>query len=186
MGKKFLGTLALVLILAVALGLSYDSVWAAGQSGEYLNYQEPKPAMTSWVSTLAYLFSLLVTFAAVLALAYFTSRFLGQKMGRVNSGGDHRIVVTLPMGANRSVNIVEIAGKYLVLGVTEHNISLLQEINDPQEIEKLKATSYTPPNNQFEAVFQQQLGSLRQMSQKFPAVFGNYNRQDNESEREKR
>lgn len=178
----------LLAIACLAFVVNLSSAYAAGQAGEYLAYQEPpQPAGTSWLSTISYLFTLVLTFAVVIGLAYFTSRFLGQKMGRFTGGGDHRIVVNLPLGPNRAVQIVEIAGKYLVLGVTDHNITLLQEISDPLQIERLRATAESAaPPTQFDAVFQRHLASLQQMSNKFPGVFGHTSRNDNENEREKR
>jgi flagellar protein FliO/FliZ len=178
-------TFLLIIILA-ALFLAVPA-FAAGQPGEYLNYQEPKPAGTSWLSTLAYVFSLLVTFALVLGLAYFTSRFLGQKMGNLTAAGDNRVVLNLPLGPKRAVYVVEIAGKVMVLGVTDHNVNLLHEITDPEQLEKLKnAQPSVMTTNQFDVVFQKHLASLQQMSNKFPGVFGNNPRSDNENEREKR
>lgn len=178
--------IGLLLIAAFASLLHITPVLAAGQSGEYLNYQEPKPAGTSWLSTIAYLFTLLVTFAVVIGLAYFTSRFLGNRVGRLTASSDNRVIVTLPLGPNRSVQVVEIGGKMLVLGVTDHNITLLQEITDSDQIEKLRTTQAVVPNNQFDVVFQKHLASLQQMSHKFPGVFGNFNRNENDNGREKR
>lgn len=118
----FWPTLLLVILLIAAVHLS--PVYAAAQPGDYLNYQEPKPAGTSWFSTLAYMFSLLITFIVVIGLAYFTSRFVGQKMGKTAASSDNKVILTLPLGANRGVYVVEVAGKFLVLGVTDHNINL--------------------------------------------------------------
>jgi flagellar protein FliO/FliZ len=177
-----------VLMLAALLLMfaGADLALAAGQGGDYLNYQEPKPAETSWLSTIAYVVTLLVTFVVVIGLAYFTSRFVGQKMGRYSFSGDHKVVVSLPLGASRGVYVVEVAGRFLVLGVTDHNVNLLAEITDPAEIERLRATSPAGQMRQFDDVFQRHLASLQQMSQKFPAVFGHYNRTDQEKDREKR
>jgi flagellar protein FliO/FliZ len=174
--------------LAVALAVLClgGPVLAAGQGGEYLAYQEPQPAGTSWLSTIAYLVTLLVTFVVVIALAYFTSRFLGQRMSRFSGAGDNRVLASLPLGQNRGVFVVEVAGKFLVLGVTDHSVNFLQEITDPAVIERLRATTPTLPPSQFDAVFQRQLASLQQMSHKFPGVFGRYSRDDNEIDREKR
>jgi flagellar protein FliO/FliZ len=161
-------------------------VLAAGQGGEYLPYQEPKPAGSSWLSTIAYIFTLLVTFAVVIVLAFFTSRFLGQRMGRFSGAGDNRVLVSLPLGQNRGVFVVEVAGKFLVLGVTDHSVNFLQEITDPAMIEKLRVTAPALAPSQFDTVFKRQLASLQQMSNKFPGVFGQYSRGDNEIDREKR
>lgn len=176
----------LLLIVVFIAATHIAPVFAAAQPGDYLSYQEPKPAGTSWFSTIAYIFSLLVTFVVVIGLAYFTSRFVGQKVGKTAVSGDNKVVYTLPLGPNRGVYVVEIAGKFLVLGVTDHNINLLQEINDPEQAEKLHNLNPVMPANQFDVVFQRHLASLQQMSHKFPGVFNNNNRSENENEREKR
>ncbi len=161
-------------------------VLAAGQGGEYLAYQEPQPAGSSWLSTVAYTVTLLATFAVVIFLAYFTSRFLGQRLGRFSQAGDNRVLVSLPLGPSRGVFVADVAGKVLVLGVTDHNVNFLQEITDPAMIERLRAASPAGPPSQFDAAFERQLSSLQQMSHRFPGVFGRYGRVGNESDREKR
>ncbi len=183
-----MGTIRVRRTLAAVLAALWlcGTVLAAGQGGEYLAYQEPQPAGSSWLSTIAYTVSLLVTFAVVIGLAYFTSRFLGQRMGRFSQSGENRVLVSLPLGQNRGVFVVEVAGKLLVLGVTDHNVNFLQEISDPATIERLRATSPAGPPSQFDAVFQRQLSSLQQMSNRFPGVFGRYSRGSDESDREKR
>jgi len=180
---KYRKTVMFCLIAILTIG----QVYAADTNGGYLNYQEPQPAATSsWLSTIAYVISLVATFAVVIGLAYFTSRFLGQKMGQAAVGGDNRILVTLALGPNRAVYIVEVAGKFLVLGVTEHNITLLEEITDEIRIEKLKQQpAAIPVPNQFDKVFQRQLASLQQMSQKFPTAFNTKDRSEQQDERER-
>ena len=44
----------------------------------------------------------------------------------------------LPLGTNRSVCVVKIAGRVFLLGVTDNNITLLSEITDNEEIEALQ------------------------------------------------
>jgi flagellar protein FliO/FliZ len=153
----------------VSIILGTDCVLAA--SDEYLKYQEPQPSASSPFATFAYVISLVITFIAIIGLAYLTSKFLGQKLGKLNSSGNQRILLTFPLGPNKAVYIIEIAGKFLVLGVTDHNINLLQEITAPEEIEKLKQLNSSQPINTFEQVFEGHLSSLQNMSQKFPGVF---------------
>lgn len=185
--KYYLGLYILLLVVSfvwVDLGVIAS---AAEPTGEYLQYQEPKPAVYSpGLSTVTYIFSLLVTFTIVIGLAYFASRFLGQKMGSKLAIGRHKIVATLPLGTNRAVYIVEIAGKFLVLGVTDHTINVLQEITDIGEIEKMKAEPISVPETQFDKVFQRQLASLHQLSPKFPNVFNTHHQNEQKHEDEKR
>ena len=149
---------------------------AAEAGNDYLVYQEPQTTTASWVSTVAYVVSLLVTFAVIIGLAYFTSRFLGQKMGQLSARAENRILTHLPLGANRAIHVVEIAGKVLVLGVTDHSITLLQEITDEEQ-------PATVPSNGFETILQSQLSSLQHMSQRFPSAFGRRHEQSNEREK---
>ncbi|MGI6093457.1 MAG: flagellar biosynthetic protein FliO [Veillonellaceae bacterium] len=177
----------IVLIVSLLVIMPAGEVWAAETTGEYLHYQEPQPSSTSWLANIAYVFSIIITFAVVIGLAYLTSRFLGQKMGQASANADHRVLATLMLGPNRAIQVVDVAGKVLVLGVTDHNITLLEEITDEARIAGLRqqtATQSTPTS--FDSVFQRQLASLQQMSQKFPTVFNNRNHHNHDNESEKR
>lgn len=176
----------IVVIVGILILMAGSQVWAAESTGGYLNYQEPQASSTSWLANIAYVFSIIITFAVVIGLAYLTSRFLGQKMGQVSANADHRVLATLVLGPNRAVQVVDVAGKVLVLGVTEHSIALLEEITDEDRVEKLRQQPATQPvPTSFDSVFQRQLASLQQMSHKFPTVFNNrdHNNHDNESEK---
>lgn len=156
------------LLLLVVLGIAASQIAGAAEAtGEYLKYQEPQPATSSWLATTGYVFSLLLTFLVVLGLAYLTARFLGQRLtgGRVVGSG--RICAMLSLGPKCAVYVVEIAGKYMVLGVTEQSITLLDEITSLPAIEQLKASqsSIRPPEN-FSNVFQRQMDLLRHMQKK--------------------
>lgn len=188
MKERRYGLWVLCVVCLITAVLFTGIAFAADSNGEYLKYQEPQPASSvSWWSTVGYVFSLLFTFAVVIGLAYFTSRFLGQKMGRLSVTGEQKILTTLPLGPNRAVYVVEIAGKCLVLGVTDHSISLLQELTDPEQIEKMKAHVPAAPAAGFDSIFQRQLASLQHMTQKFPAVFDAYSKSNQpKDDREKR
>lgn len=175
-----------ICIVAMVLVFGPLESSAAAASGEYLQYQEPKPSgMGSWFSTLVYVLSLLLTFAAVLAMAYFASRFLGGRMaggawGKVNS---QRVLQTIPLGQNKAVSIVDAAGKVLVLGVTDASIVLLTEVVDSTEVERLRmeaqqAETVVP----FDDVLQRQLQSIQQLSDRFPKVFSRQRKGQQEQE----
>jgi flagellar protein FliO/FliZ len=158
---------------------------AAGETGEYLKYQEPQPAASSWLAASGYVVSLILTFLLVLGLAYFTSRFVAKRFNASAGPNSGKIYTTLSLGPNRFVYVVEIAGKFMVLGVSEQSISLLKEIIDPEDIEKLKIPADTPfPPEQFENVFHRQLLSLKQLNKRFPAAFGSDTPEINEKEHE--
>jgi len=187
MSKNYSRGLCTLLLLCMIETAFLGTVYAAEPTGEYLQYQESKPAAySSGLSTLSYVFSLMITFALVIGLAYFASRFLGKKMGISSAMGNQKIISSLSLGANRGIYVVEIAGKFLVLGVTEHSITVLQEITDAMEIEKMKAEQLSIPDIPFEKVFQRQLVSLQKLSPKFPNVFNVQNQDEEKQEGEKR
>ena len=138
---------------------------AAGSGGGYLaGYEntDPKPSQMSWWSTLAYLVSLVAVFAFVVVMAYFASKFLsGHFQNRTTSTGG-RLLEHLALGPNKSVCVVEIADKLLLLGVTEQQITLLGEIEDPEEIDRLRRQAVVQPIDN--TAFARQLSSLARLT----------------------
>lgn len=171
MNRRCLCSWTVIMLFVITVLFTGHSM-AAEQTGEYLRYQEPQQtASTSWLSTMAYVLSLLLTFALVLLLAYFASRILGQKMGSVVGSSENRILTSLPLGPNRFIYVVEVAGKYLIVGVTEQAIQLLDEVTDPTVIERLKQQPLYSQDNPLDRVFQKQITSLQHLSRKFPSIF---------------
>ena len=118
----------------------------------------------SWWSTLAYLISLFAIFGFVVVMAYFAARFLGGRFANHLAGRGSRILDHLPLGPNRSVCVVEMADRVLLLGVTEHMITMLSEITDSEEIERLRRDSLARPLDS--AMFSKEFGTLSSLVQK--------------------
>lgn len=151
-----------------------DPVLAAEEAakGGYLSGYEnadPKPSSISWWSSIAYLVSLFAIFIFVVGLAYFAARFLGGRFAQQKMGYGGKILSHLPLGPNRSVCIIEMAGRIFMLGVTEHSVTLLAEINDPDEIDRLHREELTSPR--VPEMFSQQFGALSDFVQKVPPIF---------------
>lgn len=141
-------------------------------TSEYLRYQPPAPAAgTNWFSTLAYLLSLLATFAIVLGLAYVATRFLGKKIApfyEARTGVKH-VLLTVQLTPNRAIHVVEIGGKCLIVGAAEQGIAKLDEVQDPQEISRLReeaAAAVLREQGEWE-VLHKQAGALRAMAERF-------------------
>ena len=170
--------LAAFLGLAVLLFALPDALTLAAEGGYLSGYTEPDPRPTgvSWWSTLAYLLSLLAVFAFVLVLAYLASRLLAGHFAKATGASGGHLLAHLPLGPNRSVCIVELAERVFVLGVTEHSITLLREITDPEEIERLHRSSLAPSGGV--DIFSSQMGTLEQLAKRIPSLFrdGGYRR----------
>ena len=137
----------------------------------YLQYQEPaKAASGSTMGTLAYVLSLIILFIGVIALAYLTSRFIAAKMGGIGQSAGSSIHMTLALGPNRNIHLVEMAGRFFVVGATEQSIQLLFEVDSPEQIEAIRNSAKTSPPS-FEAALGSQILALKQIRERFPTVF---------------
>ena len=166
-GRIFLLSLWLgCLLFFVCLG----DVSAAGETGGgYLaGYEEadPRPSAVSWWSTVAYVVSLFAVFAFVVILAYFVARAFGKNSMRSLAARGGQIYLQLPLGPNRSVCVVELFGRVFVLGVTDANIHLITEIDDPETVEEIRTAGPAQTG-----MFQEQFGLLSDFVQKIPPLF---------------
>lgn len=75
----------------------------------------------------------LAMFVGILYLAYVTTKFIGKRYS-VNgkSYKNLKVLETIAVGPDRQLMIVKTAGKYLLLGATPQNISLITELDQSQ------------------------------------------------------
>lgn len=78
---------------------------------------------TALLTTAGYLFLLL----AVIFLAYWLLKRFGMPGALSRTGNGPRLVSRLMLGNRQSVTVVRYRGRDMVLGVTEHRITLLSE-----------------------------------------------------------
>lgn len=151
--------------LCVILNFDRETAEAVGYLSGYEEV-EPKPTAVSWWSTLAYLVSLAAIFALVIIMAYLAAKFIGGRFNARMSTGGGKVLENLPLGPNRSVCIVEMAGRVFLLGVTEGSITLLGEITDGDIIEHLHERSLENAD-----IFYKDFGTLSDMVKKIPPIF---------------
>ncbi|MED3909372.1 flagellar biosynthetic protein FliO [Peribacillus simplex] len=72
----------------------------------------------------------------VVALLYILLKFINKKSKSYQKANSVENLGGTSLGANRSVQLVKVGGRILVIGVGE-NIQLLKEIDDPKEYEQL-------------------------------------------------
>lgn len=71
-----------------------------------------------------------VVFALILYLAYFATKKMGKRLTIRGTGSKNiKIIDSISVGQNRSVVIIETAGKTLLIGVTQNEISLITELD---------------------------------------------------------
>ncbi len=86
----------------------------------------------------AYL-KIIIVLALVIGVIYFISMLMKRALKLKNKPGEGAtIVLSQALGPNKYIQVVAIAGKYLILGVTNDSINLIAEVTDPKEIEKFE------------------------------------------------
>ncbi len=98
---------------------------------EYENPVSNRPSL--FMDFVKLVFSLVI----VILLAYILVRVLGKKIKRIQQGDHIEIIDSMPLGVNRGIHIIYAANKYLIVGITEHSINLLGEVEDEEQLEEL-------------------------------------------------
>lgn len=65
--------------------------------------------------------------------------------------GAMRVLSTLPLGPNKELQLVEVSGMLVLVGVTDNSISLIKEIDSPEIKQKIFSIkeSFEPPKENF-------------------------------------
>lgn len=91
-------------------------------------------------------FSLIGILALILALFY-ASKWFNRRMS-ITSAQNLKIIERVNLAPDKMLLLIEICGKYMVIGVTPSGINTLSELDD-EEIAKLKLPEKGNGNNQF-------------------------------------
>lgn len=80
------------------------------------------------------LLQLLFYLGLVFGLAYLAARFLGRRFAGYSQGRYLRLIEVVPLGPNRNLCLASVAGKVLVLGVSERGITCLAVVEENELI----------------------------------------------------
>ena len=70
--------------------------------------------------------SLLVVLGGIALTAYLTKRFVYPRLGLKSS--PIQVLATTHLGQKKQINLIEVGGVYLLVGVTSHQITLLTQM----------------------------------------------------------
>ncbi len=88
------------------------------------------------------------TFWAYKKLNLYNLKNFSDKNEKVINLTQVKHISCLPLGQNRSINVVEINNKYLVLGVTSENITLIKEFDSLAEVKNSEINQNTVQTSQ--------------------------------------
>ncbi|HET7579074.1 MAG TPA: flagellar biosynthetic protein FliO [Bacillales bacterium] len=104
----------------------------AGQKKQEVQNKQKAP-LTTTSGTVWMFIKVILVLAVVVALIYFLLRFVNARTRSYSEGRSIQNVGGVSVGSNRSVQLVKIGGRVLVVGVGE-SVSLLKEIEDADEV----------------------------------------------------
>jgi len=132
------------------------------QQGDYLyNYEQPQVEEESYVWLI---FKTIFVMGVLVAGFYYFFKFITQKVAITAIGQEViTILSVVPLGQNKFLQVVDIAGRVYVLGVSDNNINLITEIKDKDDIDRIRLLSSksTPPKQGgFQEYLSTQLGKV--------------------------
>ncbi len=86
---------------------------------------------------------ILTSLALVIAMVFGLSWFL-QRRGPLGGPQIGRVLGMLPLDGHRSVYVVDVLGKVLLLGVADQGVTMLGEVTDKLVIDELRLTARQP------------------------------------------
>ncbi|RSL33179.1 flagellar biosynthetic protein FliO [Salibacterium salarium] len=94
------------------------------------------PEMMEGTSIVSMLIQLILALAAVIAIMYFLLKFINKRTQSFQSQKTMQNLGGVPLGQNKSVQLVKVGDRLLVVGVGD-SIRLLKEIDEETEMDKL-------------------------------------------------
>lgn len=79
------------------------------------------------------LVGLIIVFVLILVAAYFTSRIVGGNAVANTRNRNMKVIETFKVAPNRFLQIIEVSGKYILIGVGKDTIEFMTEL-DPEMI----------------------------------------------------
>jgi len=105
---------------------------------EYRQPEREEPMPTGRI-----LLDLMVKLIVVLGVAYgaiYALRGLMNRQGLLTGGrGNLKVLESAALGPNRSIHLVRVGGKVIVVGSTQEQITTLAEVTEPEELTKIQA-----------------------------------------------
>ncbi len=110
------------------------------------------------------LFKTLLVMGLLLGGFYYFFRFVTKKAGINALGGEAvQVLSVVPVGQNKFLQVVDLAGRILILGVTDSQINLITEVTDRDEIDRIRILSarrQVPQDENFQEFMTHQLGRI--------------------------
>lgn len=104
--------------------------------------------------------ALIIVLFAIYAGVYLLRRLTGRRAGGFSGANALHVIQSASVGPKKSVALVRVADRSVLVGVTENQISILTELTE-EETEKILAAEPRHARESFRQVFDRTVGRLR-------------------------
>ena len=129
--------LLLILLPGVLINFLAPAVWAVNPNDPVNIPEYPEPETTALPSMAVLFFKIILCLGVIVILTYGLIRLL-RKQFKTTGSTWINIVDQISLGPNRGLFLANIAGKIVALGITDHQIVKIMEIDDPEIIEQIR------------------------------------------------
>lgn len=137
MNRPAIRYLALIVLLVVLINSLALAVWAVNPGDPVNLPASTEPEKAALPSMAGLFFKIVLCLVVIVVLTYGLMRLLKRQF-RTSGSSLINVIDQLSLGPNRGVYLANIAGRIVALGITDHQIVKLLEIDDPVVIEQLK------------------------------------------------
>ena len=132
---------------------------AADSPAPLTGYTSALPSLVRMLSAL-----IIVIFAIYVGL-YVLRRLMNRRFAGVGAPNALEVIQSAPVGPKKSVTLVRIGDRSVLLGITDEHISPLTELTEEETGRILAATQTEQATPVFSTVLQRAVGRLKEMSQ---------------------
>jgi flagellar protein FliO/FliZ len=110
--------------------------------------------------------ALLIVIGMVYGALFLLRRLMGKNVGRNANSDILEVLQTTCVGQHKAISLVKVANRSVLVGVTDHQVSLLSELNEAQTAEILASTvTEKTPQETFAGILSKSMTKIKQMGQ---------------------
>jgi len=132
--------LLMVITIIILTAVVLPAVGQGTKDELNLRYDDPQPSNNP--SMLGQLVQVVISLSLILGLALVLIRVFGRRATRMTAAGWMNVIDQVALAPNKGLYLTKIAGKYYVLGVTDHQITKVTEVDNPEFLPE-----FEPPLN---------------------------------------
>ncbi|MBO5354308.1 MAG: flagellar biosynthetic protein FliO [Lachnospiraceae bacterium] len=96
--------------------------------------------MPTSTQSLVELLGLILIFAVVLVVCYFTTKFIAGRQVTQKRMGNFEVIETFPIAQNKYLQLIRVGNKYVVISVSKDSVTYITEVEESEVCKIQKST----------------------------------------------